>query len=33
MHARDPQLTRDLNSATRDFGAWLRENAARIPIA
>lgn len=33
LQARDPQLTRDLNPATHDFAAWLRENAARIPIA
>jgi hypothetical protein len=33
LEARDPQLTRALNPSTRDFAAWLRENAERIPIA
>lgn len=33
LHARDPQLTRELYPATRDFAAWLRDHAGQIPIA
>jgi uncharacterized protein YbjT (DUF2867 family) len=33
LKARDPKLTRELNPATRDFAAWLRDNAAKISIA
>ena len=32
MLARDPKLTRELNPNTRDFDAWLRDNAAKITI-
>ena len=32
LKARDPKLTRELNPATRDFDAWLRDNASKIPI-
>ncbi|MDQ3071065.1 MAG: NmrA/HSCARG family protein [Acidobacteriota bacterium] len=32
LAARDPKLTRELNPATRDFDAWLRDNAAKIAI-
>jgi uncharacterized protein YbjT (DUF2867 family) len=30
--ARDPRLTRVLNPRTRDFDAWLADNAARLPL-
>ena len=32
LKARDPKLTRELNPNTRDFDAWLRDNASKIPI-
>ena len=32
LQARDPKLTRELNPATKDFDAWLRENAAKMNI-
>jgi len=32
LASRDPKLTRELNPNTRDFDAWLRENASKIPI-
>ena len=32
LKARDPKLTRELNPNTKDFDAWLRENAAKISI-
>lgn len=32
LKARDPKLTRELNPNTRDFDAWLRDNAAKITI-
>lgn len=32
LKARDPKLARELNPATRDFDAWLRDNAGKIPI-
>jgi len=32
LQARDPKLTRELNPATRDFDAWLRDNASKIAI-
>ena len=32
LKARDPKLTRELNPATRDFDAWLKDNASKIPI-
>ena len=32
LKARDPKLTRELNPQTRDFDAWLRDNASKIPI-
>jgi uncharacterized protein YbjT (DUF2867 family) len=33
LAARDPKLTRELNPQTRDFTAWLRDNASKIAIA
>ena len=32
LQARDPTLTRELNPNTKDFDAWLRENAGKITI-
>lgn len=32
LKARDPKLTRELNPQTRDFDAWLRDHASKIPI-
>ncbi len=32
LAARDPKLTRELNPQTRDFDAWLRDNASKIAI-
>ena len=32
LKARDPKLTRELNPNTKDFDAWLRENAAKMNI-
>jgi uncharacterized protein YbjT (DUF2867 family) len=32
LKARDPKLARELNPNTRDFDAWLRDNAGKIPI-
>lgn len=33
LKARDPQVARELNPSTRDFDAWLRDNASKITIA
>lgn len=32
LKSRDPKLTRELNPNTRDFDAWLRDHASKIPI-
>jgi len=32
LEARDPKVARELNPATRDFDAWLRDNAGKIAI-
>ena len=32
LEARDPKVARELNPATRDFDAWLRDNAGKIVI-